>query len=161
MPGRAPRCPGSPKHERRLKQARDLLEDDGLLALSTPNIGFREGRFKFALTGELWGFGESAYRSIRHISPLTRTQLRLMLQEIGFKIVAFTSAGSFATPLRWALFSPLWASMAALFGRRVLGESLVLLAQKAAPDAALSQPIDDFVRSPKVLAARRQASAAT
>lgn len=123
-----------------LEQARELLVDGGWLALSTPNIGFWEGQLKFALTGELWGFGEANYRSIRHISPLESGQLRLTLQEIGFETVAFTTAGSFATPLRWCLLSPLWAPMLALGGRQALGECLVILARKVAPDAALSRP---------------------
>jgi SAM-dependent methyltransferase len=129
----------SPRHA--LMQARALLDDDGLLALSTPNVAFWGGRLKFALTGDLWGFGENTYRWQRHISPLTKTQMRLMLQELGFKIVAFTTAGSFRKPLHWTLFSPIWAPMTAVCGRQVLGESLVVIASKAEPDASLSSPI--------------------
>jgi SAM-dependent methyltransferase len=132
----------SPRHV--LKQARVLLEDDGLLVLSTPNIAFWEGRIKFLLTGDLWGFGESRYRGIRHISPLSPTQLRLMLQEIGFEVVALTSAGSFATPLRSAILSPIWAPMTALAGGEIRGESLVAIARKSAPDASLSSALLDW-----------------
>ncbi|RBP11153.1 methyltransferase family protein [Roseiarcus fermentans] len=128
----------SPRHA--LIEARALLDDDGLLSVIKPNVGFWEGRIKFFLTGDLWAFGESEYRGVRHISPLTSTQMRLMLQEIGFKIVAFTTAGSYATPLRSALSFPLWAPMAALFGRRVLGENLVIIARKSASDRVLSSP---------------------
>jgi SAM-dependent methyltransferase len=149
----------SPRHV--LREMRALLDDDGLLALSTPNVGFWEGRLKFALTGDLWGFGESTYRGNRHISPLTGTQLRLMLQEIGFKIVAFTTAGSFATPLRLVLFSPLWGPMALLFGRQALGESLVVIARKAAPDATLSFGTDDYYRSGQEVCAAASLNAAT
>ncbi|RBP00967.1 methyltransferase family protein [Roseiarcus fermentans] len=126
----------SPRHA--LKEVRALLDDGGLLTLSKPNVGFWEGRLKFLLTGDLWSFGESEYRGVRHISPLTSTQMRLMLHEIGFEVVAFTTAGSYATRLRKALFFPLWAPMAALFGRHVLGENLLVLARKAPPDALLS-----------------------
>jgi SAM-dependent methyltransferase len=130
----------SPRHA--LAEARSLLDDDGWLALTIPNVGFWEGRLKFLLTGELWGFGESHYRRLRHISPVTRGQLRLMLKEIGFDVVALTTAGSFATPLRWALLSPLWAPLVAVGGMSALGECIVVLARKTAPDVALSLPLD-------------------
>lgn len=123
-----------------LARVRNLLYDDGWLALTTPNVGFWEGRIKFLLSGELWGFGESPYRQIRHISPLTIDQLHLMLKEIGFDVVALETTGSFATPLRWTLLSPLWIPLTALGGRRVLGECVVLLARKAEPEAGLARP---------------------
>lgn len=54
-----------------LTECHKLLEDDGWLAISLPNVAFWEGRFKFMLTGELWGFGEKNDRLQRHISPIT------------------------------------------------------------------------------------------
>ena len=53
-----------------LAEARKLLADGGHLAFSVPNIAFWEGRVKFALQGEHWGFGAGHYRAQRHISPL-------------------------------------------------------------------------------------------
>jgi 2-polyprenyl-3-methyl-5-hydroxy-6-metoxy-1,4-benzoquinol methylase len=123
-----------------LVQIRNLLADHGWLVLTTPNVGFWEGRIKFLLSGELWGFGESAYRGIRHISPLTIHQLRLMLQEIGFEVVATETAGSFATPLRWVLLSPLWIPISLVGGSKAFGECIVLLARKAKPDTSLGRP---------------------
>lgn len=130
----------SPRHA--LVQARLLLEDGGYLAVTTPNVGFWEGRLKFALTGELWGFGETSYRAARHISPITREQMALALREIGFKLIAFATAGSFATALRQTLSAPLWLPMAAIAGRSVLGECAFFLAQKAPPDLELAMPTD-------------------
>src|SRR5687767_11515682 len=34
-----------------------IIADGGHLAFSVPNVAFWEGRLKFAMTGELWGFG--------------------------------------------------------------------------------------------------------
>jgi hypothetical protein len=48
-----------------------MLSDDGWLAISLPNVASWQGRVKFALKGELWGFGEKNYRAQRHISPIT------------------------------------------------------------------------------------------
>jgi SAM-dependent methyltransferase len=123
-----------------LSQVRSLLDNDGWLALTTPNVGFWEGRIKFLLSGELWGFSEASYRQIRHISPLTIDQLRLMLRELGFDIVALETAGSFSTLLRWALLSPLWIPITVIGGIRALGECIVLLARKVEPEADLARP---------------------
>jgi 2-polyprenyl-6-hydroxyphenyl methylase/3-demethylubiquinone-9 3-methyltransferase len=125
-----------------IKQARELLDDDGLLVLSTPNIGFWEGRLKFFLTGTLWGFAEKNYRGIRHISPLPIDQLKLMMSEIGLDVVSAFSVGSFATLARWTLFSPIWVPMRLTFGPLTLGEAIVIVAHKGEPDESLMTPAD-------------------
>ncbi len=105
--------------------------------LSTPNIGFFEGRIRFMPTGELWGFGVKNYRSQRHISAISAGQLPLMLEECGFACEMVETTASFATPLRRLLTAPLWLPMRALFGPRTLGETLVCLATATtAGDAA-------------------------
>jgi len=48
-------------------EARNLLEEDCFLAISLPNVVCWEGRVKFVLNGEHWGFGEKNYRLQRHI----------------------------------------------------------------------------------------------
>ena len=58
----------SPRHA--LRQIREIMRPGGYLLLTVPNVGFWEGRLKFLLKGELWGFSEESYRSIRHISPM-------------------------------------------------------------------------------------------
>jgi SAM-dependent methyltransferase len=121
-----------------LSQARNLLEDGGYLVLTVPNIGFWEGRLKFLWKGELWGFGEQNYRSIRHISPMTTGLLKLTLREIGFHVVHCAVAGSFATVLRRVLLAPLWLPIRALGGPDVMGECIVIIAQKAEPDLELA-----------------------
>jgi SAM-dependent methyltransferase len=117
-----------------------LLNEDGYLALSVPNVAFFEGRLKFLLAGELWGFGEQNYRDQRHISPMTRSQLVLCMREIGFDVVEVRFAGDFATPLRRALTAVFWAPLRAFGGPSVFGESLVVLARRVAPDPALRDP---------------------
>jgi len=124
-----------------IQEARLLLEEDGFLAISLPNVAYWEGRCKFVLKGELWGFGQGNYRVQRHISPVTFEQMEMMMQELGFAVVAAESGGSFATPLRQALTLPLWGPLRVIGGRRVLGESAVFLAKKAPPLAELKSPV--------------------
>ena len=123
-------------------EARQLLNDDGHIAFSVPNVAFWEGRVKFALKGELWGFGRRNYMAQRHISPLTIDQAELLLREIGYKPVAWTTQGTFATPARRIVLSPLWLPFYLLDRKRTLGESLIFLAQKGAPEQELKSPWD-------------------
>ncbi len=128
----------SPRHF--LEQAHGLLAEDGYLALSLPNIAYWEGRIKFLLTGELWGFGENTYRTLRHVSPMTVDMMRLTMQELGFSVIESTTAAGFASSLRWVIFSPLWLPIRIVGGRRVFGESAVFLAKKTQRDGDLSVP---------------------
>ncbi|MBW4622201.1 MAG: class I SAM-dependent methyltransferase [Cyanosarcina radialis HA8281-LM2] len=123
-----------------LTESRKLLEDDGWLAISLPNVAFWEGRVKFLLKGELWGFGEKNYRSQRHISPITFEQMVLMMQEIGLQVIEVGTAGSFATPLRMVITSPVWGLLKLMGGNHVLGESALFLAKKVDPDPDLKRP---------------------
>ena len=123
-----------------LRQCRALLKPGGKLVISTPNIGFFEGRIKFLLTGEMWGFGAKNYRSQRHISAISMGQMPLMLEECGFSCDAVLTTASFATPLRRLLTAPLWLPMRAAFGPQVLGESLVCLATAKVVEGAIATP---------------------
>jgi 2-polyprenyl-3-methyl-5-hydroxy-6-metoxy-1,4-benzoquinol methylase len=124
-----------------LKEVYELVEEGGWVVISLPNVASWEGRLKFFLSGELWQFGEVHYRVQRHISPITRQQMTMMMQEIGFRVVEVISAGSFSTWLRKALTFPLWASATWLRGISVLGASAIFLAQRNTPDQELRQPI--------------------
>lgn len=128
----------SPRHF--LTECRRLAAEDGLLALSFPNVAFFEGRLKFLLRGELWGFGARNYRTQRHISPTTIEQMLLTMQEVGWSPVKWDTAGSFATALRVILTAPLWLPIRALGGPTALGESTIVLARAAEPDRQLSMP---------------------
>jgi len=125
-----------------LKEIHALLEDEGWLVISLPNVASWEGRIRFLLSGELWQFREENYRTQRHISPITSIQMTLMMQELGFRVVEIVSAGSFSTKVRKALTFPIWGLSAALGGISTLGASAIFLAKKTTPDAELTQPKD-------------------
>lgn len=125
-----------------LAALRPLLRPDGCVALSFPNVAFWEGRIKFLLKGELWGFGRRNYAWQRHISPMTLDQTDLMLREIGYEPLEVRTKGSFATVLRWIVLSPLWIPLRLIGGPSTLGESVVLIARKAESDATLAMPKD-------------------
>lgn len=127
-------------------EAHKLLADGGYLAFSVPNVAFWEGRIKFAMTGELWGFGRRNYVWQRHISPMTVDQADLMLQEVGYKTAAWRTAGTFATTLRQIVLAPLWLPFVAVNGGSCFGESLIFVARKAEPDAQLRKPKDYIER---------------
>jgi 2-polyprenyl-3-methyl-5-hydroxy-6-metoxy-1,4-benzoquinol methylase len=124
-----------------LTEVRKILNDGGFVAISLPNVAYFEGRIKFLLKGELWGFGHRNYIDQRHISPVTVEQMILMMQEIGLRVVEYGTGGSFATPARWFLTSPIWAPLRMLGGPTVFGECAIFLAQKAEPDPDLKRPL--------------------
>lgn len=128
----------SPRHF--MTHARNLLADDGYLAISVPNIAFWVGRVKFALFGEHWGYGEKFYRSARHVSPQTVEETLCTLREVGFEIVEVATAGSFDSTLKATLLKPFHALLKAMGARSAVGECLIVLARKAAPDESLSKP---------------------
>jgi SAM-dependent methyltransferase len=123
-----------------LQQAYSLLEDDGYLCITIPNIAFWHGRVKFALKGEHWGFGERNYRLQRHISPMTYDAMRMTMLENGFRLVDAVTAGSFAGPLQKIALAPLAGMFRLIGGPRALGETSIYLAQKAPPDKELKRP---------------------
>lgn len=125
-----------------LTEIRSMIEDNGLIAISLPNVASWQGRIKFLLKGELWGFGERNYRAQRHISPITRQQMVMMMREVGFKVIYAGSAGSFSTTAMKVLTSPMWVLTSLLNGTSALGECAVFIAQKASPDADLKMPTD-------------------
>ena len=123
-----------------LKQIHAILDDDGWLAISLPNVASWQGRIKFLLKGELWGFGERNYRTQRHISPITGEQMVMMMRELGFEVVDMGSAGSFSTPLMKALTFPAWSLSSFLGGISPLGEAAIFLAKKTKPAIELLEP---------------------
>jgi SAM-dependent methyltransferase len=123
-----------------LGEAHKLLEDGGLIAITLPNVASWQGRLKFLLRGELWGFGEKNYRLQRHISPITFEQMTMMLHEIGFHPIESGAAGSFSTPVMSLLTLPLWATISLFGGAPRLGECAIFVARKVEPDADLKVP---------------------
>jgi len=115
-----------------LTKARKLVTDDGYIALSLPNIGCIQGRIKFVLKAELWGFGAKNYILQRHISPVTKEQMELLMREIGWQLVACTAAGSFFRPWIQALLWPIRR-----YWPWLIGESAIYIARKVEPDSSL------------------------
>ena len=124
-----------------LTEAYKMLGDDGWIAISLPNVASWQGRLKFLLKGELWGFGTKNYIYQRHISPITGEQMAMMMKEVGFDLVESGSAGSFSTPLMNALSLPVRLAFRAASGLSPEGECAVFLARKVAPDLDLKQPL--------------------
>ena len=122
----------SPRHF--LKQIWNLLEPDGHLLVSTPNIAHWVGRLRFVTRGEHRYFKESDYHQQRHISPISDLHMRLMLREIGYEVIERTTAGSFYGPLKHAVAAPAaWLSRM-FFGPLSTGDVCMYLARKAEPD---------------------------
>jgi len=114
----------SPRHF--LREIHALLQPGGYLLLSTPNVTNFEGRLKFLLQGELRYFDEAQYRYNHHITPITDTQMRLLLVEVGFQIIESIQSGSFSGALRRIFFPG--------------GEVNLYLGRKSAPQTNV--PID-------------------
>jgi len=72
---------------------------------------------------ELRQFGAGDYEYQHHISPITDVQMRLMLREIGFNLVASTTAGTFFGPLKRAVLAPVIAVAKLLWGSIGVGTS--------------------------------------
>jgi 2-polyprenyl-3-methyl-5-hydroxy-6-metoxy-1,4-benzoquinol methylase len=122
----------SPRHF--LKQIWNLLEPNGHLLVSTPNIAHWVGRLRFVTRGEHRYFKESDYHQQRHISPISDLHMRLMLKEIGFELVERATAGSFYGPLKHAVAAPAALLSRIFFGPLSSGDVCMYLAGKREPD---------------------------
>lgn len=118
-----------------LRQAHQLLEDDGLLLISTPNLASWIGRLKFLIHGDLLFFGPELYESTGHRSPLPDSLLRTILAEEDFTLVESTTAGDFAGPLQKWVGAPARLLFRAFYGPGVIGDTYVVVARKAGGQA--------------------------
>jgi SAM-dependent methyltransferase len=117
-----------------LRQLHQLLNDGGMLLLSTPNVAHWAGRLQFLLHGELRFFEADLYHRMRHISPITDTQMRLMLRETGFAVMESVTAGEFYGPLKRLVTAPLALLFRLACGPMVGGNVVLYLARKTDPD---------------------------
>lgn len=70
-----------------LRECRELLESDGVLLFTTPNIENVPARLRFLASGELRLFGrDPAYNDPTHITPIHTFMLEKMLQDTGFSL---------------------------------------------------------------------------
>jgi 2-polyprenyl-3-methyl-5-hydroxy-6-metoxy-1,4-benzoquinol methylase len=121
----------SPRHF--LSQVRELLDDNGVLLLTTPNIGEWMGRIKFFLTGTLRYFDDAQYEYNHHVSPLPEAQVRHLLGEVGLSIVASKTAGNFFGPLKMTWMLPLWLPFRLFGGSSAMGDVNLYLLRRGAP----------------------------
>jgi len=129
-----------------LREVRGLLEDDGYLLLSTPNIAHWMGRLHFLLTGQLRYFDDRIYYEQRHISVIPNNHVKLLLSEIGFQVVAVRTTGTFLRPFAQILTSPLSLLGSFLFGNNSNGDVSLYLAQSCQPDNSTPGQNPDYVR---------------
>jgi 2-polyprenyl-3-methyl-5-hydroxy-6-metoxy-1,4-benzoquinol methylase len=122
----------APRHF--LRNIKALLQPGGYVLISTPNVAHWIGRLKFLLAGELRGFAAHDYHYQRHISPITDTQMRLMLKEFGFELTDSTTGGDFAGGAKRLITSPLRMLFALSRGPRPSGDVNIYLARLSAPD---------------------------
>ncbi len=120
--------------------AHAMLEDDGFLLITVPNIANWRGRIKFMLYGEHWGFGRKHHINARHISPTTFEEITTTFEELGFRLVADTTAGDFDGPVKKAVNFPLRAALRVIGGRRCEGDCAIYLFARTAPNEALNRP---------------------
>lgn len=114
-----------------LGQVFQLLESGGHVLLTTPNVSNWVGRVRFLLFGELRWFDDRCSRRLNHISPITDAQMRNMLRECGFELVARGAGGSFTGPLSALLTAPVSIPFLLIAGRRGWYDCNIYLARKA------------------------------
>jgi 2-polyprenyl-3-methyl-5-hydroxy-6-metoxy-1,4-benzoquinol methylase len=124
----------SPRHF--LLQVRELLDDNGVLLLTTPNIAEWMGRIKFFLTGTLRYFDDAQYEYNHHVSPLPEAQMRHLLAEVGLSIIASRTAGNFFGPLKMVWMLPLWLPFRLFGGPSAMGDVNLYLLRRAAPKSS-------------------------
>jgi 2-polyprenyl-3-methyl-5-hydroxy-6-metoxy-1,4-benzoquinol methylase len=107
-----------------------LLEPGGSLVITTPNVSNWIGRLRFLWFGELRWFDDYWGRKLNHISPITTAQMRMMLAECGFELIASDSAGSFTGPVAAAFAAPFILPFLALSGSRAWGDCNVFVARR-------------------------------
>lgn len=117
-----------------LRQVHQLLSDGGMLLVSTPNVAHWAGRLRFLLSGELRFFNDDLYHRMRHISPITDTQMRLMLRETGFSVIESITAGEWFGPLKRLATAPLTVLFRLVCGPKASGDALLYVARRAEPD---------------------------
>jgi 2-polyprenyl-3-methyl-5-hydroxy-6-metoxy-1,4-benzoquinol methylase len=137
----------SPRHF--LQQARELLEENGTLLLTTPNIAEWMGRLKFLLTGTLRYFDDGQYRYNHHVSPLPQVQLKNLVAEVGLKIVASKTAGNFNGALKMACLAPVWLPFKILSGHQAMGDVNLYALRRAQPQSSLPE---DWIAPPQTSA---------
>lgn len=89
----------NPRHL--LRQCHALLNPEGFVIISTPNVESALGRLRFLRTGELSFFGsDPRYNDLTHITPIHSLMFERAAHDTGFKIVAHSYNRPSASAIR-------------------------------------------------------------
>lgn len=114
------------------REARRCLVSEGWLIVTTPNVQSVAARLSVLLRGHFTYFGETAYRSNGHISPVTLQQVNWIAERCGLVAEEVTyNVGKLPIPRvrhRFPLRSP-------LFRNSLLGECVIVRLRKSRPPA--------------------------
>lgn len=116
-----------------LSELRDLLRDDGVLVVTSPNVVHWISRLKMLRRGELRYFDDGQYRYNHHVSPILPTQMRHLCGEIGLEIVETRTAGTFFGPWKRAVLSPVTLLFRLLCRGDVDGDVTIYVLRHTAP----------------------------
>jgi 2-polyprenyl-3-methyl-5-hydroxy-6-metoxy-1,4-benzoquinol methylase len=90
----------NPRHL--LRSARRLLEPDGAVVLTTPNIESTAARLRFLWTGELRHFGrDPVFNEPTHITPIHTLMFERALEAVGLRVVEHQYDREIASGSRW------------------------------------------------------------
>ena len=78
----------NPRHL--LRELKKILNNEGIIILTTPNIFNWKARIYYPLKGLIWGFREEDYKVSGHITPVTRYDFERICSEVGLRIIQIT-----------------------------------------------------------------------
>ena len=127
-----------------LREARSLLNPNGVMLITTPNVQNIMSRLKFLLKGELKSFGYQDFIDQRHINGMTDHQIKIFFEIAGMRVLQQTSAGSFYKPLKKILLSPLAWFAKFLAGPHAQGDVNLYLVQKSEIKAHMASSAEHY-----------------
>ncbi|SMF67256.1 class I SAM-dependent methyltransferase [Pseudobacteriovorax antillogorgiicola] len=129
-----------------LREIHNLLDKEGHLLLTTPNVQNVMSRLKFLLKGELKSFSYSDFIDQRHIHGITDHQIKIFFEIVGFEVVHQTSAGSFYSSLKKKFLAPVQFLMSkVLKGYLAPGDVNIYLVRKTSARSQLSNSLDHYM----------------
>lgn len=113
-----------------LEKIYSMIKPGGYAIISTPNVSHWLGRIQFLLTGNLKYFTPQDFEDQRHITPILDFHLRVMLKEVGFKLVEFRCTSSSWGILLKAMLFPFRLFFYLLGSKNIDGNVNIYLVQK-------------------------------
>lgn len=124
----------NPRHL--LRQIKACLKPGGIALISTPNASSVYSRPRFLLTGQMASFTDLAYRTIGHITPVTKWQMQKMIVESGMEQRHFGFADAKFLPPKSAadiVKAICWGLRPLMLGGPVGGQSMIVVLRKDNP----------------------------